>query len=123
MALRITVGRPSFFTMVASLFSTTLYIITSVIMIIITFVRYDSFSVGCTVLVSLEQFFLLAYFFWLLITVLMNYFTVSFELNNFDRWFKPLFVISFLIPFAITIIVFFIQFSPNASPFEITGGM
>ena len=123
MALRITVGRPSFFTMVASLFSTALYIITSVIMIIITFLRYDSFSVGCTVLVSLEQFFLLAYFFWLLITVLMNYFTVSFELNNFDRWFKPLFVISFLIPFVITIIVFFIQFSPNASPFEITGGM
>ena len=81
--------------MVASLFSTGLYIIASLIMIIITFVRYDAFSAGCTVLVALEQFSLLAYFFWLLITVFMNYFTVKFELKNFDRWFKPLSVISF----------------------------
>lgn len=95
MNLRITVGRPSFFTMIASLMSTGLYIISSVIMIIITFVRYDEYSASCTVLVALEQFFLLAYFFWLLITVLMNYFTVKFELKNFDRWFKPLSVMSF----------------------------
>jgi hypothetical protein len=142
-------GRPSFFTMIASVFATGSYLISSLIMIVISYAKYDEYSAGCSFLAALEHFFLLAYFFWLLIVVLMNYFTVKFELKNFDRWFIPLSVLAFgkyslnnrnlltkirfnlvnvfisnlVIPLLISSIIFFIQFAPGVVPYKIDNNM
>ena len=57
------------------------------------------------------DFSLLVYFFWLLNTILLYYFTNKFQLNNIIRYFRLMAIISFLVPFLISSSLFFISLS------------
>lgn len=87
--------QPVFYSMVSSLIATLAFVISTIIMLVITFNKQTTLTVGCSILAALEHFFLLFYFLWLMITVLMNYFTIKFQLNNFSKFFKPLVALSF----------------------------
>jgi len=86
--------QPAFYSMISSLVATSAYIISSLIMLVITFNSPDQVTLNCSLLAAAEQFFLLFYFFWLMITIIMNYFTIQFQLDNFAKFFKPLATLS-----------------------------
>jgi hypothetical protein len=71
------------------------YIVSSLLMIGVIYNKTNVYSIGCALLASITNFAILVYFFWLMIAVLMHYFTVKFQLNNFDKYFKILSILSF----------------------------
>jgi len=89
-----TAKQPAFYSMISSLVATCAYIMSSLIMVLITFNNQNEVTLSCSLLAAAEQFFLLFYFFWLMITILMNYFTIQFQLENFVKFFKPLVILS-----------------------------
>lgn len=80
--------------MIASLMTTLAYILSSVFMVIITYNKQTSYNLLCGLTAFAEHFFLLSYFVWLMITIIMNYFTIKFQLDNFTKFFRPLVAIS-----------------------------
>ena len=86
--------QPAFYTMISSIGSIVSYIVSTLLMIGVANNIISKYDIACTVLAASTHFAVLVYFFWLLITVLMQYFTAKFQLNNFEVFFQPLAIVS-----------------------------
>lgn len=88
------IRKPAFYTMSSAFGCIISYIISSLLMIGVIYNSQVDYNIGCTVLAAFTHFSVLSYFIWLHIAVLMHYFTVKFQLNNYNKYFKILFIIS-----------------------------
>lgn len=113
---------PALYSMISTFFSSVFFILSSVFMIGVLFNKQTTYSTGCGFLAFLEHFTLLTYFFWLLNTIMMYYFTNRFEIDNMLKYFKPLSILSFVIPLLISLILFFISLS-SIKVYEISDSM
>lgn len=86
---------PALYSTLSTFFSLLFYIFSSLFMIAILYNKKLEYSIDCSLLGFGEQFTLLSYFFWLLNTIMMYYFTNRFKINNMLKYFKPLSVLSF----------------------------
>ncbi len=86
---------PALYSTLSSFFATLAFILSSLFMIGLIYNKQDTYTVGCGVLAFVEHFLILVYFFWLLNTIMMYYFTNKFQINNMLKYFKPLAIVSF----------------------------
>lgn len=86
---------PAFYSMLSTFFSSILFILASLFMIGVIFNKTSQYSAGCGFLAFLEHFTLLAYFFWLLNTIMVYYFTNRFEIDNMLKYFTPFAILAF----------------------------
>jgi len=86
---------PALYSTLSSFFATLAFILSSLFMIGLIYNKQDTYTVGFGVLVFVEHFLILVYFFWLLNTIMMYYFTNKFQINNILKYFKPLAIVSF----------------------------
>jgi hypothetical protein len=79
--------QPAFYTILSAIGVTLFYTLSSVLMIAVIYNSHAKCTIGYIVLAAFTHFLVLAYFFWLLIAVVMHYFTIKFQLNNFRKFF------------------------------------
>lgn len=114
---------PAYYSTISSFLVSIAYILASLFMIGIVFNKQSVYSTGCGFLVFLEHFTLLLYFFWLMIIIISYYLTNTFKIDLFRRFFKLTSIILSIIPFLISIVIFFMSLSSSIQVYEINNSM